>query len=222
MADQTEITKCLFGRWTAISEPIKIDGRDHFLCACECRVKRHVRRTYLESGRSKSCGCLARSMTSERGRTHGMSRSSIYLLWRGMIDRCENSSHQAYVNYGARGIGVCKEWRDSFDCFYRDMGDKPNGMTLDRKDNDKGYSKENCRWATHIEQMRNTRAKKGALVKGVNKSGKYWKAYITTNYKKIYLGSSKDFFEACCLRKSAEISFWKNENHNQIQSTGVN
>jgi hypothetical protein len=78
-------------------------------------------------------------------------------VWRGMMNRCYNPEAQAYCNYGARGITVCKRWRASFEAFLGDMGASPEGMSLDRVDNDKGYSKKNCRWASVAEQNRNKR-----------------------------------------------------------------
>lgn len=89
-------------------------------------------------------------------KSHGMSKTKIYGLWRGMRSRCEDVNHHAYNDYGARGITVCEEWK-VFDCFYKDMGDKPEGMSLDRIENDKGYCKENCKWSTAKDQRRNCR-----------------------------------------------------------------
>ncbi len=87
---------------------------------------------------------------------HGMFGTKIYSIWGGIIQRCHNEQCPAYPRYGGRGITVSDEWR-TFENFYRDMGERPQGKSLDRSDNDKGYSKENCRWATPKEQARNTR-----------------------------------------------------------------
>lgn len=81
-----------------------------------------------------------------------------YSVWSGMISRCENPNHSNYPGYGGRGIGICKQWRESFPVFLADMGPRPSlKHTIDRIDNDRGYDKENCRWATHSQQQRNTR-----------------------------------------------------------------
>lgn len=89
---------------------------------------------------------------------HGMSRSKIYHRWWSMIQRCEDPKMPCYKNYGGRGIRVCKSWREDFTNFYADMGEPPTPKhQLDRIDNSKGYSPENCRWVTLEEQQSNTR-----------------------------------------------------------------
>ncbi len=129
--------------------------------------------------------------------------SSTYTRWYAMIDRCHNSKNFSYSYYGGRGIKVCKRWRDSIKNFVEDMGIPPKDKTLDRIDNNKGYSKGNCRWATRIEQKKNQRPKKNLRLftyKGVTKTIEEWSIkkgmkYITL-YARIYrykVPSSKIF-----------------------------
>ena len=120
-------------------------------CACECGVEKDVKHSHLAAGNSRSCGCAEV--------THGMTRTKEYRIWDAMVRRCHNPNHHAFASYGGRGITVCDKWR-TFEGFFEDMGFKPAGMSLDRIDNDKGYSKENCRWATATDQARNRRATK--------------------------------------------------------------
>ena len=137
-------------------------------------------------------------------RIHGMRNERIYGTWRSMKQRCHTKTHKAYNNYGGRGIKVCSEWLNSFSAFYADMGTCPAGLSLDRIDNNKGYYKENCKWSTWEEQQFNKRKdernKTGVTGIWWNAKDRLWAVTIG----RTYIASHKDFFEACCLRKSAE------------------
>lgn len=132
-----------------------------FECACDCGAVKVVTGYNLKNGLVKSCGCYHNDYWREQRTTHGLSKTSVYNAWSNMKRRCLNPRHPQYSEYGGRGITVSDEWL-SFDSFFADMGHPPAGTSLDRIDNNKGYSKENCRWATKHQQVRNTR--RNALV----------------------------------------------------------
>lgn len=199
----------IYGRWTVIGGLSRSkDRRAGYLCRCQCGVERIVAHRYLVSGSSRSCGCFSRDLASSRA-SHGKSKSPTYTIWRAMKGRCLNNAHSAYRNYGGRGITVCPQWQQSFEQFLIDMGEVPEGLTIERIDVNGNYEPSNCRWATRLEQARNMRAKTSTGISGVLTAGKYWRADIYSPYKKEYLGSYRDFFEACCARKSAENRYWR-------------
>lgn len=137
----------------------------------------------------------------------GQSSHYLYNTWLNIKQRCLNPNNNNYPKYGGRGITICDNWRDSFCSFLSDMGDRPEGTTLDRIDGSLGYSKGNCRWVNIQTQNFNVRPRKnkkaGVSVRGLSWSDRY-KSY-DVRMKGMYLGRYKDFFEACCVRKSAEI-----------------
>lgn len=137
-------------------------------------------------------------------------RSPEYQAWVDARQRCNNPSNASWKDYGGRGVVVCSRW-DSFDNFIADMGRRPPGTSLDRRDNDKGYSPDNCRWATATEQAynRRTHSNNKTGIRGVSfvaRASRYI-AVISYGRRRICLGETPDFFEACCRRKSAENQF---------------
>jgi hypothetical protein len=140
---------------------LRVIGREsHFaICICDCGSNRRVDTSKLRNGETRSCGCLAREISSTRDHsTHGMTHTATYRSWQKMRDRCSNPKNDHWKLYGGRGIVVCERWRDSFENFLADMGTRPAGCTLDRFPNrDGNYEPGNCRWATSQQQGRNTR-----------------------------------------------------------------
>lgn len=108
-------------------------------------------------------------------KTHGMSKTALYRLWRAMITRCFNPQYKGYENHGGREISVCREWKDSFESFYADMGDRPSPQhSLERIDNNADYTPGNCRWATRLEQANNKRNNRLLTCNGVTKTVAEW------------------------------------------------
>lgn len=166
-----DITGERFGKLTVVkhigSSP---HGQSCWLCKCDCGNTTIADSSNLRSGNKKSCGCLRKSNGVKIGKSHKKEHrdSKLFVVWRAMKQRCLNPKSKAYVHYGGRGITICDEWKNSYDVFY--MWAMANGYdenahrgqcTIDRIDNNKGYSPDNCRWTTMLVQNNNQRRRKG-------------------------------------------------------------
>lgn len=159
----------------------------HWKCLCDCGNATVVSGHHLRAGTTTSCGCLQRI-------SNGMSGSPVYKVWQAMKTRCYSEKCRHYKNYGARGITVSDRWLESFNHFYKDMGDKPfEGATLERKDNSKGYSKDNCKWATRREQMANTRTSRLLTHNGETKCMSQWASDIGIDTKTLAYRLKQDW-----------------------------
>jgi len=147
-----ELAGQIFGRLTVLRElGLNKHSRIVWLCACSCGNETSVVGRRLLTGRTRSCGCLyveAISNNGKKNRIHGHAgcRNRAYASWRSMRKRCYNPKNRQYKNYGGRGIIVCERWRSSFVNFLTDMGERPEGYELDRKDPNGNYEPLNCRY----------------------------------------------------------------------------
>ena len=158
-----DLTGQKFGKLTVI-ERHGIDKHGHaaWRCKCECGSETVVSSLYLKKGDTKSCGCLHNLNLINRSTKHGKCGTRLYTVWKSMKDRCYRSHNDRYERYGGRGITICDDWREDFQAFYDwamangyDENAPYGQCTIDRIDNDKGYSPDNCRWVDVKTQNNN-------------------------------------------------------------------
>lgn len=150
----------IYGRLTVVGRdesvgPASNGRRTRWICNCACGGQKSATGHELASGDTTSCGCFHKERLLSRVKTHGMTRTPTYRSWQAAKERCHNPNASNYPSYGGAGIEMCQRWRESFEAFLEDMGERPAGMTLDRQDQCKGYEPGNVEWATAQEQSRN-------------------------------------------------------------------
>lgn len=132
---------------------LEFQGR-YRICRCDCGTIKRVRIDHLKDGAIISCGCIGKKNSALAKTKHGMSQTRVFKIWIGMLDRCKNDRQG---NYGKRGIIVCQKWKESFEEFYKDMGEPPSKKhSIDRVNVNGNYEPGNCKWSTRTEQARNT------------------------------------------------------------------
>ena len=216
MGKKLDLTGQIFGRLTVIKEvdpyvSPKGNKSRRWLCNCKCGKETTPHQTSLRKGGTVSCGCYSNDILVERSTTHGMKHSLEYGTWQSMKDRCFNPNNESFVHYGDRNITVCPEWINSFEQFYKDMGPKPKGATIDRIDENGNYEPSNCRWTTSYSvQNINKRILKsnssGHTGVYKNSSGN-WSPRISVKGKTISLGTFSTKEEAIQARKEAEKKY---------------
>lgn len=177
-----------FGRLTVIKFLRIEKHRAIWLCKCECGNLTEVTTSRLTSGNTKSCGCLQKECAIESHKTHGQYQSRLYRIWGSMKRRCYNKNYKRYKDYGSRGIVVCQEWLEDFMSFYNwamDNGYRDD-LTIDRIDNNKGYSPNNCRFATPKQQARNRRNNINFTINGETHCLSEWCKILGLSYNTVH------------------------------------
>ena len=151
-----DITDIKFGKLTAIKYEKTLKGQQYWLFRCECGKEKILPKRHVRGGKIKSCGCLLKQ--NNTGFKHGLSKTRLYSIFRGMKNRCYNPNEPAYKNYGMKGIKICDSWLKDIRNFYSWalLNGYNENLTIERIDNSKGYCAKNCRWIPLGEQSKNT------------------------------------------------------------------
>lgn len=187
----------VFERLTVLSRAPSTKGNRgaRWHCQCVCGNTTISRSDALKNGRAKSCGChraeLGGKRMVEMHTTHGMYGTPEYKTWQSMLNRCRNENDPSYKNYGDRGISVCKSW-EKFEGFYADMGERPEGFSIERIDVNGNYEPENCIWASSKDQGNNTRTNVRIEHKGITKTIAQWADEFSIPYWKLHQRLCRD------------------------------
>lgn len=184
-----------FGMLTVIAHYGKDNrGEMMWICKCDCgNITHPITGSVLRKGKSTSCGCYAKKLTSERSSTHRKSQTRLYSIWQGMKGRCFRNTSPAYKYYGGRGISVCGEWKNDFQAFYdwAIINGYADNLTIDRIDVNGNYEPSNCRWVTQKEQAQNKRRAIMIEINGISKSLLTLSEETGIPYKTLYNRHSK-------------------------------
>lgn len=188
MSVRVDLTGQTFGRLTVIERDedyVRKDGRraSKWICKCECGKEISVLHSNLTRGNSKSCGCLKHEKISQSNLIHGLRHSRIYSIWSNMHSRCHNPNTPRYSDYGGRGVGVCSEWGDFLEFHkWAILNGYSDELSIDRIDNNKGYSPDNCRWVTMSEQLNNRRNTVLITFNGKTQTIQQWSEELSIPY----------------------------------------
>lgn len=201
MFDKYDILCKKFGRLTIISYSHCVDKYSkkghsfihYYTCLCDCGKYCVVERNSVREGHTLSCGCLNKDFCKKQFSKHRLTKDPLYKIYYRIIRRCYDKKDVSYKNYGQRGIVVCSLWKEDFYNFYNwaiNNGYK-KGLSIDRIDNNYGYSPDNCRWATAKEQSNNKRNNIIVEWKGEQHTLKQWAEILNVNYKKLWERTQK-------------------------------
>lgn len=188
MAVQHYLPGSKIGKWTILtrfSKQCKTQAHTYYMCECACGHVSPVAGYHLRNGTSSSCvtcSAIGRNITHGNSRTRA--KSTTYVSWLAMKQRCYNPKNASYHSHGGRGIRICDEWF-SFITFLRDMGERPPELSLDRIDTNGNYELSNCRWANQITQTNNTRANIRWEYQGQSKTIAEWARYLGIGYQTL-------------------------------------
>lgn len=174
-----------YGRLTVMG----FAGGRYWFCECDCGNVVKIYNGSLSSGATTSCGCYNTELIIQRRFKHGATSGGIsptYRSWTKLKHRCFNRNNIGYQDYGGRGITVCDRWKDSFENFLEDMGERPEGTSIDRIDNDGNYEPGNCRWATKKEQANNKRSNRYLTHDGKTLNLAQWSKKINISVSALY------------------------------------
>lgn len=192
MSKLIDLTGIKFGRLTVIKRDLT-SKRTKWICKCECGNIKSIMACHLKSGASTSCGCYQKETVREANLKHDKTHTSLHNRWKAIKQRCLNPNNSRYIDYGERGIIICDEWLE-FENFYNwsiNNGYAEN-LSLDRKDNNKGYTPDNCRWITVLqnnENRRDTVRVEGLTLNEISQKYNIKKSIVKSRY---YLIKHKD------------------------------
>lgn len=188
-----DLTGMKFGRLTILSrheDRIEGNGRKRIYwdCKCDCGNNTVVCGENLKRGATTSCGCYKRECTSKRASTHRDTNTHLYGIWCSMKARCYNKNTKYYDRYGGRGIDICDQWKNDYESF-KDWSVKngySDGLSIDRINNDRGYSPDNCRWISMKEQANNRSSNRLITFQGETHNLTEWAEILNINPKTLF------------------------------------
>ena len=203
-----DLTGKKFGKLTVIERAENRGNETFWKCKCDCGNTKKINGSKLKNGHTKSCGCYKKEIShaykgnnSLINKTHGMSESRLYRIYKKMYRRCYKPQTKYYCNYGGRGIKICQEWLDDFMNFYKWAMENgySDELSIDRIDNNGNYEPNNCRWATRKEQANNTRKTVFLTYKGETKSASEWSKITGIRQDTITMRKRKGLTDEECL-----------------------